>query len=275
MVQPLLSAAAFAENDGILRTFTSPDGLTFTQVSQSYSDAAPLRDPSIIYFYGKYWAAYTIDGGINAFGLANSNDGITWAFVANIPTHATGALMWSPSWFIDPADGSVHLIINFEVTVGQIFRPYEMHPVTTDMLSWSNAAPISGAWNALTNMIDGFMHYDAGTYYLWYKNDTANFVELASSTSLLSGFTLIKTGDWAGWGSGNITGSNHGYEAPSAITLANGTHRVYIDSSVAHGLYYSDSVDYVNWSALQLTTWNGTGGLTMSGPDVRLLTPPV
>jgi hypothetical protein len=289
----IYSAVAFNDDggstDNLLRVFTSPDALTFTQVSQSYSDTggSALRDPTIIYYYGKYWCAYTEDGGFYYgsayFGLASSPDGITWTKVGDI-TCFTGSppsnisYEWAPSWFIDPADGSLHLILNINDISGVgFFQPYEAHPTNSAMTTWSSAVAITGSTfvSDAKSMIDAFMDFKNGTYYLWYKNDTDKYIELASSASPFSGYTKIKTGNWAGWGHGNISGSNNGYEAPASLNLPNGNTRVLIDSSVSQGMYYSDSVDYVTWPALQLVTTLNTGVGPMDQLECRLLTPPV
>jgi hypothetical protein len=194
--------------------------------------------------------------------------------------------VWAPSWFIDPADGSLHLILNINASggggtnaplPGSIFQPWEMHPTNSAMTTWSSAVAITGSTfvSDAKSMIDAFMDFKNGTYYLWYKNDTDKYIELASSASPFSGYTKIKTGDWAGWGHGNTTGINNGYEAPASLNLPNGNTRVFIDSSVSRGMFYSDSVDYVTWPALQLVTTLGTGVGAMDQLECRLLVPPV
>lgn len=277
----LYSAAAFHENDGLLRIFTSPDALTFTEVSESYLDSAPLRDPSIIFYSGKYWCAYTLDGGFAqftqspGFGLASSLDGKTWTKVGNIlcGIFPNGSLT-GPMWFIDPANGSLHITASIAPQSGTFFI-YEMHPTNAGMTAWSTAVALTGAGFSGNAMIDGDLDFHNGTYYLWYKNDTTKYIELASSSAPFTGYTKIKIGDWAGWGHGNISGSNNGYESPCPLDLPGGVTRLFIDSSVGLGIYYSDSADYNTWSPLQLSTWNNPSAFTMSQPDVRLLSPPV
>jgi len=280
---PVYTAATFKEDDGILYVSTSSDGLTFNEVSELYQDSAPLRDPTIIYYYGKYWCAYTLGDGATsgAFGLASSSDGISWIKVGNISVSIPLVLhIWAPSWFINPSDGSLHLILNCNTSSNLSFAPYEMHPTNSGMTSWSASTLITGNIAfTVTDMIDCFMEFINGTYYLWYKNDSSQYIELASSSSPFSGYTKIKTGDWNGWGHGNITGSNHGYEAPCALQLTNGTWILYVDSSVSQGIVYSTSPDGLHgWSPFKPATFNNPNGCTMSGPDIRqmaIVTPPV
>lgn len=267
------NTVAFHENDGVLRVFTSSDGLTFTEVSETYSDAAPLRTPSIIYYYGKYWCAYTLSvgGPTNppVFGLATSLDGITWSKVGNVSCGISGKLfLVDPSWFIDPADSSIHVIMN--MSSGGAFNFYEMHPTAVDMTTWSAAALVATSAVSRTGV---FMDFYGGIYYAWFRNMSTGYIELAGSLSpfLPAGYGPIGSGNWSGWG----LGAGGGYYSPSVIHLPNGKLRVYLDDTISNGIFYSESSDYLTWTALQPVVFNNPSSFVMSGPDVRILTTPI
>jgi hypothetical protein len=77
----------------------------------------------------------------------------------------------------------------------------------------------------------------------------------ASSASLLSGYTIIQSGNWAGWGT-------H-LEGECLIKLANGNWRIYLDNE-GNGIYYSDSADnWVTWSAKAPITLAQSADLTI------------
>jgi hypothetical protein len=81
-----------------------------------------------------------------------------------------------------------------------------------------------------------------GTFYLWYKNETTKYIEYASSTSLTSGYTVVESGDWAGWGSG--------LEGMTLVHLEPDTWRIYFDDYNNDVFYWSESDDgWATWSA--------------------------
>ena len=269
---PGYAAVTFHESDGILRVFNSADGITFNEASESYQDAgpSPLRDPTILYYQGKYWCAYTTGAGITGvFGLANSTDGLAWTKVGNIAVPIGNLVyVWAPSWFVD-TDASVHLVLSVQTGASQsLFYFIEMHPTHAAMTAWS--APVT-VYSTSKSMIDPFIIHFGSEYYLWYKNDTDKYIETAASTtSAFTGYLPYHTGDWNGWGHGNTTGRNNGYEAPCVLQLTNGSFILYADSSISQGIVYSTSPDGLHgWSPFQLATFNNPNGYTMSGPDVR------
>lgn len=302
------TAATFKENDGTLHVFTSSNAVTWNQLSESYQETmyvshdsqtftGTLRDPTIFYnntAFFKYFCAYTINTGscwynrgsdantTPAFGLAGSTDGKTWTRMLYpyyiMSMQSSGRSLWAPSWFVDPSDGSIHLIVSMDAFAGSNHYLAEMHPLDTYLTTWSDPVAIAGTWTA-ASMIDGFEFKKGSTYYIFYKNDARPnpYIEIATSSSPFSGFTVIKSGDWAGWGSGQVGGVNNGYEAPSVVDI--GTNfRMYCDSSTSHGQWYSDiAYDLSTATSLTLGTFNNPpeNYPAMSGADARVLTVPV
>ena len=275
----IYSAVAFKENDGKLRVFGSNDAVNYMELSESYQDPAPLRDPTIIYYNGKYWCAYSLNYALQpaTFALASSPDGITWTKVTNVSV--TGwTIAFSPTWFID-VDNSIHIVMPAFATPntntgGQII---EIHPTNSAMTSWSNPVLV---WSGASSSIDPYITYVGGQYLMWFKNDFLKYIELAISNSPFTGYQYQYAGDWNGWGHGNVSFGNNGYEAPCMLQLQNGNWVLYVDSSVSNGMLFStttDSAGVHGWGPLSgvCNTYYPFTPFPVSQLETRLLTPPV
>jgi len=233
----------------------SPDGVNFG-CSATVSYAPQVRDPSIMFYSGKWWVAHTNAGAVgctqdNGFSVTSSSDLQTWANpICVIPAVSGSALAWAPEWFID-TDGSVHIVVAVS-TEGCSFgssnmQIYEMHPTAADFSTWSN--PVLLTVSGMTDIIDPFMVKVGSTYYLWFKQScSTGDIGYASSSSLTGAYTLVQSGNWAGWGPA---------EGPALYFLGGSSWRLYWDicsggacSGVLGQLYHTESTDnWVTWSA--------------------------
>lgn len=184
-----------------------------------------VRDTDVIYdsVTGKWWMACINqllsisdqNGWGNDFGLYTSDNGVDWRFVQNVDCSVILGIYsdpgnkcrcWSGRWFID-SDNTIHLITVL-IPAGGHTCIYEMHPQDRNNLAGAWSVPVKLTGSALPADLQGPQIIKEGsTYYLWYLNwatfgvDGVQYVEVASSTSLTSGYnTAVKTGDWAGWG---------------------------------------------------------------------------
>jgi sucrose-6-phosphate hydrolase SacC (GH32 family) len=241
-------------------TMSSIDGVTWQTFGSSPAITDTLRDPAILHWDSKWWIAATAGGGLNATAywyLYSSSDLVTWSTTIQVSTNGVSpAATWAPHWFVDN-DGSVHIFVGLKV--GGYFQVYEMHPTDRAMTTWSTPVAVSGTdWP--TNAIDPCVVRVGDTYYMFVKDDGTGYICLASSTSLTSGWTVTKTGDWAGWYSG-LSGS---IEGPTIIQMDNGTWRLYFTNNSglsANNVYYSETTDpafATGWSsAVSLSTLSG------------------
>lgn len=186
--------------------------------NQVYDDpggfAIGVHDPSIYrHSDGNYYVVYTTGTG-NSFGLAVSSDLVNWSLVQRVSTAAISGVQhtWAPEWFVD-SDGSVHVFIsaNTVAATNAGFQIYEMHPTVAGNFagSWSSPVLVTGT-SLPSNIIDPFVVKIGSTYNMWYTNGSAGLsggtIELMTSTSLTSGYTVTKSGNWSGWGTSNIDG---------------------------------------------------------------------
>jgi hypothetical protein len=205
------------------------------------------RDPSIMkHLDGKWYVAHTLGGlATDHIGLAMSEDRVSWTLLEGVHPNIPGMVRyWAPEWFIDPLDGSVHLLVSSNPDVGSYtnFQTYELHPLNAELTEWSEAEKI--AITGESNVIDPYLVYKNGVYYLWYKNQTTTYICLATSSTLLGPYTPIKTGNWMGFG--NLI------EGMCVVDLGDRwrlTFDRYQNSTVLGQLFQSDSFDnFETWT---------------------------
>lgn len=166
--------------DNQLLLAQSANGAIWTSSGNLYTDNRGLRDPSIVFIRGYYYAAYTIRPfsqpmSNTLVGIARSPDLINWTHFTDVSYAAAGnvQVVWAPEWFID-TDGSIHLlaspaISNFTGAHSFGHDIYEVHPISSDLLQWSAAAHLTGLPTPTSNPNDGnidpFVIKKARTYY--------------------------------------------------------------------------------------------------------------
>ena len=241
-------------------TWSNINGLSYTPNS-----GETVRDPSLVIINGKFWLAHTshdFNSGTN-FAVASATDGLTYSWVADVDCslvtgNTAGSRCWAPEWFVD-SDGSVHVFfaasaVNPYNDTG--FQIYEVHPTNAGYTTWSTPVAVSGS-GLPNNMIDPFIVKVGSTYYLWYKNENTKYIKVASSSSLTSGYTVLYSGDWAGWGSGE--------EGPSLLNVPSVGWRVWMDGmdGGSPGIKYSTQ-NSGDWTSGGSTTWSALS--TISSP---------
>jgi hypothetical protein len=157
----------------------------------------------------------------------------------------SGARCFAPRPFLDPNDGQFHVNVGLSSSDLSGVQIYETHPTASDWTNpgnWSALVPLTGTGLPMP-MFDFDMHYINGKYtafYAYIPGGGQEYIGVIESTSLTSGFTVVKSGDWAGW-SASISsgGAPNGYiEGFYMRQLANGKWIGYIDNDGA-GSYYS------------------------------------
>lgn len=256
-------ASAFRDTDESLYIFVSDDGKTWSALHEDVFNPGTefVRDPSLIIREGTWWMVHTRGpaggafGVTDSFGVASSPNGEAWTEVADVSLAAITGIdrAWAPQWFVDE-DGTPHVFISVSTDDGATFTIYETHPTNDAMTTWS--APVDVGIGA--NYIDAYVVQKGSFYYLWVKNETTKLIEVFRSSSLTSGYSAFKTGDWAGWGAG--------LEGESLVRVDARTWRAYLDDYNNQIVYYSESTD--DWQ-----TWTAKTALTvpyyMQHPDVH------
>jgi hypothetical protein len=263
-----------SDGNEVLRTLSSSNATSFNTLAISYTPPGSdiVRDPSIEFINGSYWVAHTVNTfsqKITYFDIASSPDAVYWTSIGTVDCSSiTGttanARAWAPEWFQD-TDGSVHILIALGSSGdsnGSVsgFQLYEMHPTNQGYTTWSSPVQITGT-SLPTNQIDPFCIKVSGTYYIWYKNQQTGYIEVMSSSSLTSGYTTLRTGQWQG----NTTTSDI-YEGPCVI-LVGSTWYFYCDSITdTIGLTYATQAQGAgDWTGTNATAWSSRTALTIDG----------
>lgn len=253
-----------------LRMLQSQGGTSWNNRPVSYTPCNAggyVRDPSIAKFaaQNKHYIVHTN----TTFGLANttfdlavSSDGAnTFTCVQQIDmssvSSGVNSQVWAPEWARN-ADGTPWLDSNISgcprvyVTASSTglsdtgFQIYETHPTNCSDFSQAWSAPVLVTGTSLpANMIDAYPYISGSTINLWIKNETDKCVGYLTSTTSAptSGYTVTKSGNWAGWAC-NLEGES--------VIQTQGGLRIYLDALGA-GYYYSDSSDGgATWSAKTL-----------------------
>jgi hypothetical protein len=250
-----------AHNNGDRKPYLmfSTDGAKFQAI------AGPLtsgdRDPSLTFWDGKYWMAATQLASGSTFDVWSATDPTdagSWRHtIVDVSGIGTVHYTWAPEWFIDRSEaGGERVHIFFAATtrddLSGPFRLYETHPVDRAMSGWSTPLEVTGA-SLPVDQIDPFMVYapEIGTpdmpYKLWYKDNNRGVIEYMESASLTSGYTVVESGNWAGWSAGRSI------EAICLVRLDDGSWRAYFNENEGLstvGNFYSDSLDgWATWSS--------------------------
>jgi hypothetical protein len=250
-----------AHNNGDRKPYlmSSTDGATFQAI------AGPLtpgdRDPSLTYWDGKYWMAATPLASGSTFDVwyaSDPTDAHDWTHtVVDVGAIGTVSYTWAPEWFTDPTAGAsyhqVHILFAATVVkdLNGPFRLYETHPLNRAMSAFSTPVEVTGT-SLPADQIDPFMVYapDIGTagkpYKLWYKQNDSGVIEYMESANLTRGYSVVKSGNWAGWQHGRSI------EAICLVRLDDGSWRAYFNENAGLttvGNFYSDSLDdWATWS---------------------------
>ncbi len=225
-----------------LYVYDSPDATGFNlKKGPAYTPpSALIRDPSIFkHTDGFYYLTYTTNWTGNTIGFARSTDRVNWTFLYNYTIPISGLTRtWAPEWFID-TDGSVNVIVSLTTaSTATAFTPYKITATNSALTAWSAPTQLAGIG---PNNIDTFVVKVGSTYHAFTKNETTKYIEYATASSLTGPYTILKSGDWAGFGSW--------VEGPALVQLDNGGWRIYFDGYRDGKYWYSDSYDnFATWS---------------------------
>lgn len=195
-------------SDGINWTYRPTNLIPNTANTASLQDPALLLAGSSPNTGGLNWMVssnYLSNSTVlsHTFDIYSSPDLFTWTFVQHVDCSAftgttTGAVA-NPMWFVD-SDNTIHVIVAMSNGSGANIIG-EFHPTTPNNLS--------GAWSAYnsifapgTNINGPYLVLNGGTYYLYYTyapDGTHSYIQVATASSLSGTYTVIESGDWAGW----------------------------------------------------------------------------
>lgn len=217
-----------AATSGPLRMLQSVDGVSWRNRDVSYTPCNAggyVRDPSIAQFsaQGKHYIVHTnttFNVANTTFDLAvSSDDASTFTCVQQIDmssvSSGANSQIWAPEWahnddgtpWLDPNIGGCPRVYVAASSTGLSdtgFQIYETHPTNCSDFSqpWSAPTLVTGT-SLPNNLIDAYPVVSGSTINLWIKNENDKYMGYLTSTTSAptSGYTVTKSGDWAGWGS--------------------------------------------------------------------------
>jgi hypothetical protein len=205
-----------------------------------------LRDPSVIKYNGRYYAAFTVQSWTTSstyFSIASSTNLVNWTNIATVPSGiANTKYTWAPEFYVE--GGVVRLITSVAANnCSNCFRPYVYTAQNTALTSWSGPAQM---WGLGFNHIDTFVWKAGSTWHAFTKNETTKYIEHWTTTASL-------TSGWVNHG----TLFSAGYEGPSLVRLDNGQWRIYVDKYTNGGIWTATSSDLWSWSGLSYVNCAG------------------
>jgi hypothetical protein len=248
--------------DDVNFAFAPSNLVPFVDSNNATSPFNSFRDPRVLRYNGACYAAssstawaglsptpsfniYVSDGDC----IANPNPQFRFCTAA----YTGVGNSWGPDWFVD-SDGSVHITV--AIPVSSTRQIFEMHPQVPGKLCGSNvwSVPVQMTGSGLpTSMLAQAVLKIGATYYMWYSNQSsAAYIEVATSTNLITGWTVAKSGNWQGYpsaiGSVNFAGNLEApcpiYKGPTSAGFykagTNGTWEVLIDAR-GQGMFSSTS----------------------------------
>jgi hypothetical protein len=228
-----------------LNVYYSGDGKSFADHGRNPvwkpTDGSVVRDPSIIYLDGWFYAAYTRTAATGAsWDIARSSDLLSWSKVATVDVSSIGGVngTWAPE-LVQDDNGDIYCFISINA-----MTIYRQKATATDLSTWSAPTLVTITGGPAQTIDPAFIKHD-DTWYMFYKNEVTGqkVIERATSSSLSGAWTTDRNGNWAGWGVD--------VEGPTLVELPDGGFRIYLDNyGAGTGLAYSDSTDLNTWSTL-------------------------
>lgn len=253
--------ATFNNTEQQLRVLDSTNAASFEGYARGTSYTPPvgnnLRDPSIVYYGGRYLLCHTAGnfGGVNYFSVLASPNAKTWTHLVDVSMASIGNVRWTwaPEWFLDD-DGSLHVLVSAstteQITIKHII--YELHPINAnDLTLWSNPVPVTGPsafppWTTSDTWVgtyDPYVVKRGNAYWMFFFNVRSSTIELARSTNSLTGpYEPQKTNNWQGIGTYK--------EGPTVLYLGGGRWRMIYADAIGSFLSYTDSTN--NWQSWSL-----------------------
>ena len=231
-----------------MATLLSPDGI-YCYSHPNTTDFGGTRGIGNPYVWKQdatHWWANVQDtqlpGGMT---IASSPNGWDWTSIAH--TSGYGGWYVSGPWFIDPADGTVHIVGVYAVAPEPAYVAGEIHPTSQDMTTWSSPATLSGipSNQDLPVMVYLPLGFPSTPYCLVTSDNTSYLFGMWCSSSLLGTYTRVHADGW--------NSSAYG-ESPSLLQDSANPHHwkmwfVHNGGANAWLYYYMDSYDdCATWS---------------------------
>lgn len=251
-----------------VRFALSDDGYTFTALnnnepvlSQTKSDTIDTssgcaRDPYITRDpngNGFYMVATDMDAtggweGDTCVYVWHSNNLVDWTQIADFDMRSFGGSFesitraWAPQIIWDSTSNRWMMYLSLTMTVGSTKEWNVMYyTYTTDFQTFTTPQKFEFSTGVYTGRIDADIVVNNGTYYMYYKDEGANKIMMATSNSLTGTYTVGKTV------SDNLSSKN--VEGNAMYQLGNSDTWVMMLDEYSNGTFaYGTTTDFVNFT---------------------------
>lgn len=179
--------------------------------------------PTYSFLWNIYTAPYYAPGTCPTWTLITQVDwssaisGVQWCFAPTATITTDNVLHWFVPCTTNPGGPDTG------------FTEYETHP--TDNTLTAVTAPQAITITGKNNVIDLAVYQIGSTFWGYYKDENAKFVELATASTLTGTYTPVQTGDWLGIGAG--------FEGPELIYVGE-VYRLYLEDYINFLMYWMD-----------------------------------
>lgn len=247
--------------------FREPDCIPWTDADGSRCWLWLWDDYSDVHYYigksktllGPITLITTLD--MTAFTGHSTNESPYWIF--------------SPQFFVDSRDNSIHLIVHFQKSTvnGGALTPYHMEPNNpADMTTWTDNSGWTTPTRILIKAVGGGSDWSHeafdffpirraadGYYYGVFAATVSDvkylyFAKSASTTDPFSNYTILNAS--------NVFTPLVALEGCCIVDMGGGTYRCYFDIEQLQGSYHSDTTNFTTWSAPVATDFRIPAGVT-------------
>lgn len=258
VTKPIIATHFLTSHEAVYVAISS-DGETFeeTNVFWKPEDNAELgeawaRDPSIVYYGGFYYIAYTRVGSKlgGAFGRTNSiglvrvsADFKTWTPLDPVIMPGNPVHTWAPEWFVGE-DGLPRIIFAMRNSPTDLFKQYLITPSNPGLTAWGAPVEMVG----LTGNIDATVLKIGSVFHAFTANQQESRMKHYAANSITGPYSVLATSEIN-------TGAFTHLEGPSIVRLNNGGWRMYLDAyNEVDCAYYTDSFDLTHWTPIRAVT---------------------
>ncbi len=215
-----------------LQVYKSNNGIKFDPIGnikyEPEQERGTLRDPSFIKYGDYYYITYTaIDWGEGSyFGMCRTKD---FGVYEEMQLISVGDFkrIWSPAFCVE--DDKIYIVFNATYAS----EPDDFNSYIAEYLPETNSIEEYKMIEGLPdNIVDSRIYNVDNNYYLFYKNESTKYIEIAKSNNIYGPYTIIREGDWAGWGT-HLGG-------PCLVKLERGKYRLFFEDYTINQLFYAD-----------------------------------
>ena len=239
-------------------TWTSLDGINIQPLTKAnnadiVTDSNNFRDPRLLHAGNTYYYSYTTNSTHNGIGLVSSTDMQNWTAVTTPDWSAYGTAVWNGAWWV--SGGTTYMFVGMLGSNTTYYATFDPATNTFGTPTPITFSPVPEGTDAFPIVMAIWTSAGENWALLQVFDSTVNqhYVELATFTSLSGTWSIVGSGNWAGWGTS--------IEGGEIRINPDGTLTAYFTDFGGGNLYYSNS----STSDPQTATWSARATISPYG----------